>query len=107
MDVPAKCWREGVGATSAHPHGRDQPSALVELALTLLLEGGRAPTGQGDRVDTSAREFVEPAGEWAPAQVGLTFSLLLYPVADVVTDLELHVRAQRRPGIVHARNVAT
>jgi hypothetical protein len=71
-----------------------------------FVERARAPAGEGDGIDASAGEFLEAAGERPPAEVGLRFPLLLDPAADVIADLELYERAQRRPGVVHVRKVA-
>ena len=71
-----------------------------------FVERAGAPAGEGDRIDASTGELLEAARQWAPAEVGLGFPLLLDPAADVIADLELYERAQRRPGVVHVRNVA-
>jgi hypothetical protein len=86
--------------------GPAQPVGLWVASSAFFVEGAGAPAGEGDRIDASAGEFLEAARQWAPAEVGLRFPLLLHPAADVIADLELYERAQRRPGVVHVRKVA-
>jgi hypothetical protein len=81
-------------------------AASIFAGSAFFVKGAGAPAGEGDRIDASTRELLEAARQWAPAEVRLRFPLLLDPVADIIADLELYERAQRRPGVVHVRNVA-
>jgi hypothetical protein len=81
-------------------------SRLALRISAFLVERAGAPAGEGDRIYASAGEFLEAARERAPAQVGLGFPLLLHPATDVIADLQLYERPQRRPGVVHVRKVA-
>jgi hypothetical protein len=86
-----------------------RPAQRVRLRLAssaFFVERAGAPAGEGDRIDASTSELLGAARQWAPAEVGLRFPLPLDPAADVVADLELYERSQRRPDVVHVRNVA-
>jgi hypothetical protein len=70
------------------------------------VEGAGAPAGEGDRIDASTGELLEAARQWAPAEVGLGFPLLLDPAQTSSPILSSTNARQRRLGVVHVRNLA-
>ena len=101
-------WRSAFGWERRHPH----PGCLGDARSRRVPRppgsgvGWSVSSNAASWIDASTCEFLEAARQWTPAKMGLGFPLLLDPDADVVADLELYERTQRRPGVVHVRNVA-